>query len=106
MLCQILLNLAIAAIADAILMQISAEQISAFIFAQGCSQVLEIGHFLWPLDVHANICTDVVNAAGHDLALYRADFHSICPCSVYVYVNEVLKCTIAVTHQINVPGEL
>ena len=29
-----------------------------------------------------NICTDVVCAVGHDLAIFCADFYSICCCSV------------------------
>ena len=72
------------------------------IFAQGCSQVLETGCLLQLLAIHANICTDVVHAVGHDLALFCADFHSICWCSVYESVCEVLKFPIAATHRINV----
>ena len=37
--------------------------------------------------VHANICTDVVLAVGQDLALFCADLHSICCCSVYESVR-------------------
>ena len=51
------------------------------------------------------ICTDVACAVGHDLALFCADFHSICRCSVYESVDEVLKFTTAAAHEIDVVGE-
>ena len=57
------------------------------------------------LAVHANICTDVVRAVGHDLVLVFADFHSICHCSVYESLSEVVKFTIAAAHNIDVVGE-
>ena len=46
--------------------------------------------------VRANICTDVVRAVGHDLSLVLADFYSICRCSAYESLGEVLKFTTAV----------
>ena len=58
------------------------------------------------LAVHANICTDVVRAVGHDFALLSADFHSICHYSVYESVGEVLNFTTAATHTIDVVGKL
>ena len=53
------------------------------------------------LAFHANICTDAC-AVGHDLALFCTDFHSICSCSVYESVGEVLKFSIAAAHMVNV----
>ena len=44
-----------------------------------CFQILETGRLLSHLAVNASICTDVVCAVGHDLGLFRADFHSIRP---------------------------
>ena len=41
---------------------------------------------------------------GHGLALFCADFHSICRCSVYESVGKVLKFTTAATHKIDVVG--
>ena len=36
------------------------------------------------------------------LLFFYADFHSICPCSIYEPVGEVLKFIIAATHKIDV----
>ena len=66
-------------------------------------KVLETVHLLWLLAV--NICTDVVRAVSHDLALFCADFHSICRCSVYEPVGESLKFTVAAAHKIDVVGK-
>ena len=41
------------------------------------SQVLETGHLLSILAVHANICSGKTRALGHDLDLFCADFHFI-----------------------------
>ena len=43
-----------------------------------------------------------MRAVSLDLALFRADFHFICRCSVYESVGEVLKFTLAAAHKINV----
>ena len=43
------------------------------------------------LSVNAAVCADVVCAVGHDVALFCADFHSICPCFVCESVGEVLN---------------
>ena len=59
-------------------------------------------YLLQLLTVHANICSDVVRAADHDLSFFCGDFHSVCRCSVYESVGEVLKFTIAAAHKINV----
>ena len=53
-----------------------------------------------------SICTDVVRAVRHDLALFCGDFHSICCCSVYESAGEVLKFTIAAARKINVASRL
>ena len=71
-------------------MQTSVEHVPSL---QCCSQVPETGHLLQILADHTNICTDVVRAVGPDVALFCADFHSICRCSVYDSVGEVLKFT-------------
>ena len=68
---QIQFSLAIAAISEAILMQTSAEQ------APSVHRV--VARYL-KLAFHANICPDVVHAGSHDLAVFCADFHFICPC--------------------------
>ena len=99
---QILFSLATAAIAGAILMQASAEQMSSL---HRVAQVLETGHLLYLPAVHANTCPHVVRAVGHDLALFCADFHSICCCSVYESVVEVPKVTIVDAHKIDVVGK-
>ena len=57
------------------------------------------------LAVYAEICTEVVRAVSHDLALFCADFHFIWRCSVYESVGEVLKFTFAATRKIDVFGE-
>ena len=85
---QVLFSLASPAIAEAILLQTSAEQESSL-------------HRLLP----GSICTDVVRAVGHDLALFCAGFHSTCRCFVCESVGEVLKITIAAAHKINVVGK-
>ena len=59
-------------------------------------------YLLLLLTVHANFCTHVVRAVGHALPLFCGDFLSICPCSVYESVGEVLKFTMAAAHKINV----
>ena len=69
---QIQISLAIAAIAEAILMQIS----TVAILAQGCFQVLKTGH-LQLLAINANICADVVPAVGHDHALFCAEMSTL-----------------------------
>ena len=78
---QILFSLAIAAIAGAILMRTSAEQVLSLY--RVAPRYLKLVTSTKPLAIHANIGTDVVRAAGHDLALFCADFHSICRRSVY-----------------------
>ena len=84
---QVLFSLASAAIAEAILLQTSAEQESSL-------------HRLLP----GSICTDIVRAVGHDLALFCAGFRSICRCSAYKSVGEVLKFTVAVAHSMDIIG--
>ena len=83
-------------------MQASAEQMSSL---HRVAQVLETGHLLYLPAVHANTCPHVVRAVGHDLALFYADFHSICRGSVYEFVGEALKFTIAAAHKIVVVGK-
>ena len=90
------------AIAEAILMWTSAAQVPSL--AQGCSKVLETGYLLLLLAVYADICTDVVRTVNPDLALFCADFHFICCCSVYESVE--VKFTIAAATKIDVVGNL
>ena len=68
---------------------------------QGCSQVLETSHLIQLLAVHADICTDVVRAVGHDSVLFCTDFHSTCRCSVYESVGEVLRFNIPSSYKID-----
>ena len=96
---QILFTLAITTIAQAIPMRASAEHVLSL------HRVLEIVHHLYLLAVHANICTNVVRAVGLDLALFCADFHSICRCSVCESVGEVLKFTTDAACKIDVVGK-
>ena len=102
--CQILFSLAVAAIANTILDRATAAQV---LFLQRVApQLHETGHLLSLLAVHPSICTDVVRAAGHELGLFCADFHSICRCSLYESVGEVLKFTIAAAHKVNAISKL
>ena len=99
---QILLDQAIAAITETVLMQISTEQVPSLHRIASRYLTLVTTELL---AVHADMCTDVVRAVGHDLALFCANFHSICLCSVYESVCEVLKYIIAVNHKISVVGQ-
>ena len=45
---------------------------------------------------------DVARAVAHDLALFYVDCHSICSCSVYEFVGEVLKFINAATRVLEV----
>ena len=94
---QILFSLAIAAIAEAILM-ISAEQMPSLHRVAPRYFKLVTTSNIWPFML--KFCSDVVRAVGHDLALFCADFHSICRCSVYESVGEVL--TVAVINGVSV----
>ena len=47
------------------------------------------------------ICTDVFRVVGHDVALFGADFHFICCCSVCESVSEDFKFTIAIAHKMS-----
>ena len=60
---QSLFSQAIAAIAEVILVRISAEQVPA-ILAQGCSKISETGQLLLPLAVHATIWTAYLHIAN------------------------------------------
>ena len=101
---QILFNLAIAAIAEIILMLTSAEQVSSLHRVAPRYLKLVTSSNIWTFML-VNICTDVVHAVGLDHALFCADFHSICCCSVYESVGEVLKFTIAAAHKIDVVSD-
>ena len=97
---QILFSLAIADFAEAILMRTSAEQVPSL--HRVAPRYLKLAEIL---AVKANICTDVIRSVGHDLTLFSADFHSICRCSVYESVGEVLEFDIAAAHRIDVVGK-
>ena len=88
---HILCNLAIAAIADFL----------HRVAPRGC---------LWssPLtsDRSCYYWHGVVCAVRHDLAVFCADFHSICTCSVNKLVGKVFKFAIPASPLINVVGEL
>ena len=101
--CQILFSLAIVAIAEAILMQISTEQVPSLYRIAPRYLKLVTSCNLWPFMLIS--ATYVVCAVRYDLALFCADFHSICHCSVYTSVGEVLKLTIDATHKIDVVGK-
>ena len=86
----ILFSLAISAIAEAILMR------------RVAPMILETGHLIKLLAVHANICTDDVRDFDRCLAFFCADFYCICCSSLHDFVGEVLKFTIAAAHEIDV----
>ena len=103
---QILFNLAIAAIVEAMLMRISAKQVPSFhSVAPRCLKLITSSSF-WLFTsimaihgtVNGNICSDIVRAAGRNFALFCADFHSIRPSSVHKSVGIVLKFANAATH--------
>ena len=91
---QILFSLVTAATAEAILMQTSTEQVPSL--HRAAPRRLKLATSSLVID--ANICTDV-HAIVQDLALFCADFHSTCRCSVYV--GEVLKFITYATHKIH-----
>ena len=97
-------SLAIAAIAKAILMRTSAEQMP-FLYgvAPRYLKVVTSSNF-WPCMLISALILFVLLVMV--LLFSCADFHSIiCFCSVYKSVGEVLKFTIAATHKINVVGK-
>ena len=95
---QILFSLAIAAIAEVILMWASAEQVpSLHRIAPRHSTLVTSANF-WPFVLI--ICLGVVCVVGHDSVLFCADFHSVCCFSIYESFGEFLKFTITVTHEI------
>ena len=100
---QILFNLAVAAVAEAILMPITSERMP-FLY-RVASKYLELvtSSNFWPFMLI--ICTDVARAVGRDLALFCADFHSICRRSIYESVGEVLKFIVAAAHKVDVVGK-
>ena len=85
---QILFNMAIA---EAILMQTSAEQVAP--------------RYLKPITSNL-FSTDAVQAVGYKFGLFCADFHSISRCSVYESVVKVLKLTVAAALTANVYSNL
>ena len=93
---QILFKLAVAAIVEAILKRISAELVPSLYGV--APRYLTLVTSPWHLAVHANICTGVVRAVGHDHTLFFANFFYICRCSLKTEcVGEVLKLIIATT---------
>ena len=69
----VLFSLATAAIAEAILMQTSAEQVPSLHRAAPSYLKLITASNFWPF-MFSNICTDVVHAVGHDLSVSCADY--------------------------------
>ena len=100
---HILFNLAVAAVAEAILMPITSERMP-FLY-RVASKYLELvtSSNFWPFMLI--ICTDVARAVGRDLALFCADFHSIRTRSFYESFGEVLKFTLVFALTIDVVGE-
>ena len=100
---QILFSLAIAAIAEAIVMRISTEPMpSLHRLVPGFFQLVTSSNFS-PFMLIAALPLFVLLVMI--LLFFCADFHSICRCSVYESVGEVLKFTIAAAHMINVVGK-
>ena len=93
---QILFNLAVAAVAEAILVPITSGRMS-FLY-RVASKYLELvtSSNFWPFMLI--ICTDVARAVGRDLALFCADFHSIRTRSFYESFSKVLNFTIAAAY--------
>ena len=96
---HILVNLAIAVNAEAILMQISAEQVPSSHGVAPRHLKVVISSNLWPFMLIPALMFVLLVMI---LLLFCADFHFICPCSVYESVGEVLKFTIAAAHKIDV----
>ena len=69
----VLFSLATAAIAEAILMQTSAEQVPSLHRAAPSYLKLITASNFWPF-MFSNICTDVVHAVGHDPTFFCANF--------------------------------
>ena len=59
-----------------------------------CFLKLVTSRTFWPVMLISALLLLHACAVGHDLALFHADFHSICCCSVCESVGEVLKFTI------------
>ena len=100
---QILFNLAIATVAEANPKLISAGQVPSLHEVVYRYLKLVTSSNFWPFVL---ICPEFLHAIGHDHALLCADFHSICVCSVYESVCEVLKFTIGAALKIDVVGKL
>ena len=90
---QILFSLAISAIAEAILIRTYAEQVPCLyrVAPRYCKLYFKVVTSSTFLAVQANICTDVVRAVDRDLALFCADFHSVCLCSVFESVGATIS---------------
>ena len=92
---QILFSLAIAVIAETIRIGTSAEQVpSLHRVAPRYLKLVTFSNF-WPFKLISALMLLVLLVMI--LLFFRADLHSICRCSVYESVGEILKFTVAVT---------
>ena len=99
---QILFSLAIAAIAEAILVWTSAEQVPSLHRVAPRYWKLATSSNYWPFKLISALMMFVLLVTS--LLFFCADFHSICRCSVHESVGEVLKFTVAAAHKIDVVG--
>ena len=99
--CQILFSLAIAAIAEAILMRTSTEQVpSLHRVAPRYLKLVTFSNF-WPF----MLISTLIFFNPLVMVLLLSVLTSICRCSVYESVGEVLKFTTAAAHKIDVLGK-
>ena len=102
--CQILFSLAIAAIAEAILKRTSAEQVPFLQRDAPGHLKLVTSSNSWPFVL---ICAPMLFVLSVKILLFFFFFcaDSICPCSVYESVGEVLQFTTAAASKIDVVGK-
>ena len=100
--CQIVFNLATAAIAEAILIQTS-EQVPSLHWVAPKYLELVTSSNVWPFMLISALMLFMLLVMI--LLFFCADFHSICRCSVYESVGEVLKSTIVAAHKTDVVSE-
>ena len=100
---QILFSLAIAAITETILIGTSAEQVPSLHRVAFRYLKLVTSSTFWPFMLISALMLFVL--LDHGLALFSADFDSICRCSLYESAGEVFKFTIATAQKIDVVGK-
>ena len=100
---QRLFSLAIAVIAEAILMRTSAEHVPTLHKVTPRYLKLVTSSNVWPFVLISALMFVLLVMI---LLFFQADFYFICRCSDYESVGETLKFTIAAAHKIDVVGKL